>query len=80
MAHPPMITDTCTIVVTERGIERMTKRPGQLKPSERAVRVNVAFPASWFTQPEITANIVVPEQAIETPNLDALALPYAKAP
>ena len=68
-------TDECILVVTERGIDRMTKRAGALKPNERAVRVRVAIPQSWFYQPEIMASIVIPEAAITSPNIDALGLP-----
>lgn len=59
--------DTCYIVMSEYGIERMTKRQGHLKRGEVAVRVSVAIADRAFIEPAIAAHITIPESAIIVP-------------
>ncbi len=64
------IYDDCHIVMSKFGIERMTKRPGNLKRGEIAVRVRLHVPASAFTDPDVSAEIDVPESAIIQPRVE----------
>jgi hypothetical protein len=64
------IHDDCHIVMSKFGIERMTKRPGNLKRGEIAVRVRLRVPASAFTDPDVSAEIDVPESAIIHPRVE----------
>lgn len=61
--------DSCYIVLSEYGIERMTKRSGALKRGEISVRVSLTVPDKCFTDPPIDAEIVVPENAIIRPTV-----------
>lgn len=59
--------DTCYLVLSEYGIERMTKRQGSLKRGEVGVRISVAVNDKVFTQPALAAHIDIPEQAVIQP-------------
>lgn len=61
--------DSCYLVLSEYGIERMTKRPGTLKRGEVAVRVSVAIADSCFEQPAVSAHIDIPESAVIHPKV-----------
>lgn len=61
--------DDCYIVMSEYGIQRMTKRPGKLARGERAVRIRLVMPVAAFAQPDISATINVPESAIIAPEV-----------
>lgn len=63
------IYDDCYIVMSEYGIQRMTKRPGALKRGEAAVRIRISMPESVFREPTISAYVDVPESAIVTPDV-----------
>ena len=62
--------DTCYIVMSEYGIERMTKRAAALKRGEIAVRVKLDVPDRCFAEPAIDASISVPESAIIRPDVN----------
>lgn len=62
--------DDCFIVLSEYGIERMTKRQGSLKRGEVSVRVSVTINDSAFVDPPISASIVIPDNAIIHPRVD----------
>lgn len=62
--------DTCYLVLSEYGIERMTKRQGSLKRGEVAVRVSVAIADKAFAEPMVSASITVPEHAIIRPSVE----------
>lgn len=63
------IYDDCFIVMSEYGIQRMTKRQGKLARGEIAVRIRLTVPESAFAEPAITADIDVPETAIIRPEI-----------
>ncbi|MGE9115766.1 hypothetical protein, partial [Escherichia coli] len=64
------IKDTCYIVMSEYGIQRMTKRPGGLKRGEVAVRVSFLVPEACFAEPDVAATIDVPETAVIKPRVE----------
>lgn len=66
----PLIADDCCLVMSEYGIQRMTKRPGKLARGEIAVRVRLVVPESAFAEPAISAEINVPESAIIRPQVE----------
>lgn len=61
--------DTCYLVISEYGIERMTKRRGQVKAGEVAVKIGINLPEGAFEEPEPDAVINVPERALIGPNV-----------
>jgi hypothetical protein len=63
------VKDSCYLVLSEYGIERMTKRPGTLKRGEVAVRVSVGIADSCFEQPAVSAHIDIPESAVIHPKV-----------
>lgn len=67
------IYDDCFIIMSEYGIQRMTKRPGKLARGEIAVRIRLHVPADCFDQPAISADIDVPESAIIKPQVEVQA-------
>ena len=69
--------DTCYIVMSEYGIERMTKRQGHLKRGEVAVRVSIAIADKAFVEPAIAASITIPDSAIIVPKVDVNVEPIA---
>jgi len=75
-------SDDCYIVMSEYGIQRMTKRPGSLKRGEVAVRIRLVMPVSAFAEPAIGATVTVPESAIIKPTVkvDALDSPALGTP
>ncbi|GHH09207.1 hypothetical protein GCM10008023_05560 [Sphingomonas glacialis] len=62
--------DSCYIVLSEYGIERMTKRQGSLKRNEVAVKVNLSIADSVFAEPAISAAIVIPASAVIHPDIE----------
>lgn len=64
------IYDDCFIVMSECGIQRMTKRAGKLNRGEVAVRIRLHVPESCFTEPAITADVHVPESAVIHPTAE----------
>lgn len=62
--------DACYLVLSEYGIERMTKRQGSLKRGEVAVRVSVSIADRCFAEPAIAAHIDVPAAAVIHPQVD----------
>lgn len=68
------IYDDCFIVMSEYGIQRMTKRIGQLNRGEVAVRIRLVMPNSAFSEPAISAVVNVPESAIIQPSVEVEAL------
>jgi hypothetical protein len=63
------VKDTCYLVLSEYGIERMTKRPGTLKRGEVAVRISVAVADGCFEQPAVSAHIDIPQSAVIHPKV-----------
>lgn len=63
------IADDCFLVMSEYGIQRMTKRKAGLKRGEIAVRVRLVVPERCFDEPDVSAEIVVPESAIIQPEV-----------
>lgn len=61
--------DECFIVLSQYGIQRMTKRPGKLARGEIAIRVRLVVPKAAFEEPPISAEIVVPESAVIRPRV-----------
>lgn len=64
------IADDCFIVMSIYGIERMTKRKGTLKRGEIAVRVKLIVPERCFDNPDVVAEIDVPESAVIRPSVE----------
>ena len=62
--------DTCYLILSEFGIERMTKRQPSLKCGEIAVRVSVAIADKAFAEPMVAASLTIPEHAIIRPAID----------
>ncbi|GLT03062.1 hypothetical protein GCM10007897_45050 [Sphingobium jiangsuense] len=58
------IHDDCYIVMSQYGIQRMTKRPGKLARGEVSVRVRLTLPESVFDEPAFSAHVSVPESAV----------------
>jgi len=63
------IYDDCYIVMSEYGIQRMTKRPGVIKRGEVAVKVRLHIPESVFVEPALTAEISIPESMVIPTNV-----------
>lgn len=61
--------DSCYIVLSEYGIERMTKRRGQVKAGEVAVKIAINLPEGTFDEPEPDAVINVPKSALQGPDV-----------
>jgi len=61
------LQDTCFIVMSQYGIQRMTKRQGSLQRGEIAVRVKLVVPETAFAEPDVSATITVPTSAIIKP-------------
>ena len=61
--------DTCYLVLSEYGIERMTKRQGMLKRGEVSVRVSDNIADKHFAEPNVTAHIEVPDMAVIHPQV-----------
>lgn len=61
--------DVCYIVLSEHGIQRMTKRQGGLKRGEVAVRIGITVPDSCLADPTIAAEVVVPASAVMHPDV-----------
>lgn len=61
--------DTCYLVVSEYGIERMTKRRGQIKAGEVGIKVAIRMPEGAFDEPEPDATIQVPARALIGPDV-----------
>lgn len=61
--------DSCYIVLSEYGIERMTKRRGQVKAGEIAVKVAICLPEGTFDEPDPDAVINVPKEALRGPSV-----------
>lgn len=61
--------DTCFLVLSEYGIERMTKRQGGLKRGEVSVKVSVAIADKCFAEPAVSAVIEIPENAVVHPRV-----------
>lgn len=61
--------DTCFIVLSESGIERMTRRQGSLKRGEVAVKVAVSIADACFNSPAVSASIEIPESAVIRPRV-----------
>lgn len=72
MSH---LQDTCFIVMSQYGIQRMTKRQGSLQRGEIAVKVKLVVPESAFAEPDVSATITVPESAIIRPKVEVTAEP-----
>lgn len=68
------IADTCFIVMSEYGIQRMTKRQGGLKRGEVAVKIRMAIPEQCFAEPDISVNIDVPLTAVIVPQVEVEVL------
>lgn len=64
------IYDDCLIVMSQYGIQRMTKRPGKLARGEIAIRIRLHVPEDTFMEPTISADIDVPESAIIRPQVE----------
>lgn len=60
--------DTCYLVFSEFGIERMTKGRGQVKAGEVAIKVGINLPEGAFDEPEADAVIQVPHNALIGPD------------
>jgi len=67
--------DDCYIVMSEYGIQRMTKRQGQLKRGEIGIKVRISVPESCFAEPDVSVVVNVPESAIVHPKVEVEALP-----
>ncbi len=69
--------DTCYIVLSEFGIERMTKRQGSLKRGEVAVRLSVTISDKAFAEPAVSVAVQIPDNAIIHPivNVEVEAQP-----
>ena len=67
-----MMKDSCYIVLSEYGIERMTKRQASLKRGEVAVRISLTVSDKAFAEPAITAQITIPDTAIIRPDVDVV--------
>lgn len=61
--------DHCFVVLSEYGIQRMTKRPGTLKRGEIAVKVALTIPDKCFVEPDVTVSIDIPETAVIRPDV-----------
>ncbi len=61
------VYDDCWLVMSEYGIQRMTKRSGKLNKGERSVRIRLVMPKSAFVEPDISATVTVPDGAIFLP-------------
>lgn len=61
--------DSCHLVLSESGIERMTKKKPSLRRNEVAVKVTLSIADSAFSEPAITANITIPESAVIHPEI-----------
>lgn len=59
--------DDCYIVMSEYGIQRMTKRKPALQGDEVAVKVRLHIPQSAFKEPDFSAELTVPESAVIAP-------------
>ena len=68
------IYDDCYIVMSEYGIQRMTKRPGKVGRGKIAVRIRIIVPESAFTEPAISAIVTVPESVIIPPTVEVQAI------
>lgn len=64
------IKDSCFLVMSEYGIQRMTKRGGGLKRGEISVKVALTVPADCFAEPQVSVSIDVPDAAIIRPQVD----------
>jgi hypothetical protein len=62
--------DSCFLVLSEYGIERMTKKQGVLKRGEVAVRVSVNIADKHFAEPTVSAHIDVPDCAVIQPQVN----------
>lgn len=72
------IYDDCYIVMSEYGIQRMTKRGGRLNRGEVSIRVRLNVPSACFTEPSLSASIQIPEELVRRPELvevEAIAHP-----
>lgn len=70
-----MMEDLCYLVLSEYGIERMTKRQGTLKRGEVSVRVSVSIHDKHFAEPTVSARIDVPDSAVIQPQVTVEAEP-----
>lgn len=59
--------DDCYIVMSQYGIQRMTKRPGKLGRGEVSVRVRLTIPTKVFEEPMFSAMVTVPESVVLRP-------------
>jgi hypothetical protein len=59
--------DSCFIVLSKYGIERMTKRCGSLKRGEVSVKVWLTIGVKHFEDPAIVADIAIADSAVIYP-------------
>ena len=63
------IYDDCYVVMSQYGVERMTKKKGSLKRGEISVRIRIRVPSHVFDEPTVSAEINVPESCINRPDV-----------
>lgn len=63
--------DNCFLIVSEYGVERMTKRPPPLKGGEIAIAVTIDVPKELFIRPRVSAVVKVDPAAIPPVDIDA---------
>jgi len=69
MRMAEMMYDDCFVVMSQYGIERMTKKKGSLKRGEISVKIRLSVPVSVLAEPTISAVVAVPESAINRPDV-----------
>lgn len=52
--------DTCFIVVSKKGVQKMYKTQPPLKPNELKLKLNITLPDHLFQEPTIETKIEVP--------------------
>lgn len=72
--------DECFLVMSEHGIERMTKRSGKLNRGEVSVKLSIGIPDSVFVQPTMVARITIPESAVIHPPVEVQVFDATPAP
>ena len=59
------------LIVNDNGAIRAVKSYRELQLNEIAVQVNLEVPDQLFRKPVVSADIVVPEDAVQTPEISA---------
>lgn len=72
------MTGAFYLVIHPRSWDRLSARLTTAAPSltagEVAIKLNINVPGALFTQPQIQASVVIPEDAVTPPVLDAQVL------